>query len=111
MLGALVFASLHPSAANIIFHRVDPTCVPNDPRQAGCLRGQICLANGTCVVHVNDDPFFSLPALRHITEILAQNIPVVSSRQLEDDTAACEGYDVALCNTATGDNACCAQLG
>ncbi|KAF1809892.1 glyoxal oxidase [Eremomyces bilateralis CBS 781.70] len=47
---------IHFATANIIFPYVQPICDPTNLAYPGCLRGQVCLANGTC--KLDDDPFY-----------------------------------------------------
>lgn len=110
MLGALVLFLAHLGSSNIVFDRIDPTCDPSQYGQTGCLRGQQCLANGTCIPE-DDIVFNTFPALRRITSAMAAQVSSVLGRQIQQIDEDCDSYDAFLCGSSAGDARCCAELG
>lgn len=107
--GALVLLLTYLSTANIVFHRVEPTCNFSDLTQSSCLRGQSCLTNGTCAAD-DEMPFNSFETLRRITSIMGQHITSVMSRQVVREDGRCgTGFEGAVCPGING--TCCSTDG
>jgi len=110
MLTALFLVVVRLTSANIVFNRVEPTCHPMLSTPSGCLRGQVCLQNGTCGKSIKI-PLTSLDVLQEIARIMTRRIHYVLGRQLLDDESECDGYDVASCSTVKRNVACCSRFG
>ena len=60
---SLVAVTVTTISANIIFNKVQPTCNASMSIYQGCLRGQKCLPNNTCVPEQDTHKYYSRDAL------------------------------------------------
>ncbi|GIZ37922.1 hypothetical protein CKM354_000135100 [Cercospora kikuchii] len=88
LLGLLLGAA--DAQANIVFHYVQPTCDSSSPITTGCLRGQVCLLNNTCV---------------------PESLSTRADAPPRDDGRCGKDFDDVTCDPGGGYGGCCSSHG
>ncbi|TVY23897.1 Aldehyde oxidase, partial [Lachnellula hyalina] len=94
------------ACANIVINHVPLTCDPNSPKvYHGCLRGQECMDDGSCIASKNIDYPISF---RPVIDNMPRDAPVYST---DGDCGPNSGNTICDPNSTVYSGGCCSQYG